>query len=193
MAKQTTEVASTLSFTASLFTISSRTILLLPQSESKKLPSRGMAMITGTLNGQPFQTTLEPDGRGSHWFELNTNLRKAVNVKAGDTVTVRAEPTKEWTEPELPADLKHALADDEQATALWQDITPMARWDWIRWIQATNNQETRAHRIEVAFSKLKHGERRPCCFNRTICTDPTVSSKGMLLIPTDDTKNEYPV
>jgi hypothetical protein len=94
----------------------------------------------------------------------------------------------EWPEPEVPADLVKALAFDPQANALWEKITPMARWDWLRWIRATNNQETRSRRIEVALSKLNAGERRPCCFNRDLCTEPEVSKNGALIEPTHTAK-----
>jgi len=91
------------------------------------------------------------------------------------------EPSKEWPELEVPADLNTALASDPQANALWMKITPMARWDWLRWIHSTSNQETRSRRIEVALSKLKAGERRLCCVNRNLCTEPEVSKNGVLI------------
>ena len=91
--------------------------------------------------------------------------------------------THEDREPEVPADIMKALAADSRAHALWQKVTPMARWEWIRWIRATNRQETRIRRIEVACSKLKAGTRRPCCFNRNLCTEPDVSNNGVLLEP----------
>ena len=144
-------------------------------------------MVEGTLNGFPFQAALEPDGQGSHWFRVNETLREAAGADVGDTVTLAIEPVREWPEPEVPADLKNALAADPQAHTLWRDITPMARWDWIRWINATAQQETRRRRIEVAFSKLKSGMRRPCCFNRSMCTEPYVSKNGVLLEPAEAT------
>jgi uncharacterized protein YdeI (YjbR/CyaY-like superfamily) len=110
-------------------------------------------------------------------------LREAAGINADDTVTMTFEPSKDWPEPDLPADLKKALASDLQAKALWEQITPMARWDWLRWIRATHNRETRSRRIQVALSKLKAGERRPCCFNRNQCTEPEVSKNGVLLEP----------
>lgn len=170
-------------FKTKLFKIHSWTILLLPKSASEELPSRGMVMVKGTLNGVDFQLPLEPDGRGSHWFKVNDNLLKSAKISAGDTVEVALESTKDWPEPELPDDLKKALMADSKAQALWKDITPMARWDWLRWISSTGKAETRANRIEVAFSKLKHGTRRPCCFNRTLCTEQYVSKGGALLEP----------
>lgn len=172
---------STINFKVKLFAIGSWTILKLPSEASAKLPSRGQTMVKGTINGVFFQTALEPDGNGSHWLHFDNHMQKATKAKAGDTVRLAIESTKEWPEPDVPADLKAALAEYPQVQDLWLDITPMARWDWIRWIRATNRQETRKRRIEVAFSKLKAGERRPCCFSRTMCTVPEVSKNGALL------------
>jgi hypothetical protein len=171
----------TIHFETKLFKIGSWTLIALPKSASLKLPSRGMVMVEGTFNGLRFKAALEPDGRGSHWLKVDSDMRKAAHADAGDTVTLDIEPSGEWPEPEVPEDLKSALAADKQAQTLWMEITPMARWDWIRWIRATMRSETRKRRIETAFSKLKAGERRPCCFNRTICTVAEVSKNGMLL------------
>ena len=175
---------STIRFEAKLFKIGSWTLLRLPKSASAKLPSRGMTMVAGTINDFRFQAALEPDGKGSHWFKLDKTMLKAIGADAGDTVTLAIEPVKEWSEPNVPADLKSALAVVPQANTLWMEITPMARWDWIRWIGSTKQAETRKRRIDVALSKLKAGNRRPCCFNRTVCTEPYVSNNGVLLEPT---------
>ena len=94
------------------------------------------------------------------------------------------EQAATWPEPEIPRDLSKAVQADAKAYEVWNAATPMAHWDWIRWIGATNRQETREQRIVTALSKLRHGERRPCCFNRTMCTDPSVSKNGVLLVPT---------
>ena len=178
---------SVIHFNAKLFRIGSWTLILLPNSASAKLPSRGMTMVKGTINGFRFQAVLEPDGKGSHWFKVDKSMREAAGSNAGDTVTLAIELVKEWPEPEVPADLKTALAASPQAHALWTKITPGARWDWIRWIRSTKNAETRKRRIEVTLSKFKDGKRRPCCFNRTLCTEPYVSNNGVLLEPTQTT------
>jgi Bacteriocin-protection, YdeI or OmpD-Associated/Domain of unknown function (DUF1905) len=174
---------STIRFETTPLKIRDWTILRLPESASAKLPSRGMTLIEGTINGFRCKIVLEPDGRGSHWFRVDSSLREAAAIDAGVAVTMAVETSQEWPEPEVPADLNKALASDPQANALWVKITPMARWDWLRWIRATNNQETRSWRIEVALSKLKAGERRPCCFNRNLCTEPEVSKNGVLIEP----------
>jgi len=156
---------STIHFVAKLITIGSWTLVRLPESASAKLSSRGMTMVEGTINSFRIQTVLEPDGKGSHWFRVDTTMREAARAEASDTVTLALEPTKEWPEPEIPTDLKSALMDNTQVYKQWMAITPLARWEWIRWIRATKQPETRQRRIEVACSKLKKGERRPCCFN----------------------------
>jgi Bacteriocin-protection, YdeI or OmpD-Associated/Domain of unknown function (DUF1905) len=179
---------STIRFETKLFTIGSWSILRLPENASAKLPSRGQTMVEGTINGLHFQTPLEPDGRWSHWFRVDKAMREAAGIDEGDTVTLEIEPTKEWPEPDVPADLKSALAAAPEAYSLWQHITPMARWEWIRWIRSTSQTETRKRRIEVACSKLKAGERRPCCWNRNLCTEPSVSRNGVLLEPTPTTE-----
>lgn len=176
---------STTRFEAELSKIGSWTILRLPKSASTQLPSRGMSMVEGTINGLPFKAPLEPDGMGSHWFRVDIILPESAGADAGDTVILEIEPAKEWTEPELPEDLKSALEADREAHALWTDCTTKGRWDWLRWISATAQQETRRRRIEVAFSKLKSGMRRPCCFNQSMCTEPYVSKNGRLLVPTE--------
>jgi len=171
----------TIHFEAKPFTVGSWTILRLPESASAKLPSRGQTMVKGTINDFPFRTPLEPDGKGSHWFRVDKTMLKAANAAAGDTVALSIKPIKEWMEPVVPADLENALAAGPEAHSLWRHITPMARWEWIRWIRATNKSETRKRRIQVACSKLKAGERRPCCWNRNLCTEPYVSKNGVLV------------
>jgi hypothetical protein len=170
---------STIRFESSPFKIGSWTIIKLPESISKRLPSRGIVMVKGTLNNAPLETVLEPDGWGSHWFSPD----KKFDVEEGDTVSLEIEPTKDWIEPKIPKDIADALKTNPAAHETWLKVTPQAHWEWIRWIRATNKAETRARRIDVACSKLKSGMRRPCCFNASACTVPEVSKNGALLQP----------
>ena len=179
----------TIHFESTLSTIETSTILRLPETASTHLPSRGQVAIHGTINGVEFQTVLEPDGTSGHWMRVDDDLQLAAGISADDTATLDIVVTKEWPEPSVPRDLTTALASaPHEIQDLWSEITPMARWDWLRWIRATNNRETRSRRIEVALSKLRSGERRPCCFNRNQCTEPDVSKNGVLIEPTQTTK-----
>lgn len=180
---------SVIQFETKLFNIKDWIILRLPDDASAQLPSRGMTMVKGTFNGIPFKTLLEPDGKygpglkPSHWFAPSKKLLHDAKAAAGDLVEVSLEPTKEWIEPELPEDVKKALSSSPKAQALWNDITPMARWDWIRWIRAVKTPETRQKHLDVMLDKLNKGMRRPCCFNRNMCSEPYVSHNWRLLEP----------
>jgi hypothetical protein len=171
-------------FQGKLTAVGSQAILRLPAAASSKLPSRGMSMAEGTFGGHAFQAPLEPDGVGSHWLGVSNTMLKAASIGVGDSVSVALEPMALWPEPKVPADLAEALASDPQARRLWMDITPVARWDWIRWIGSTRNRDARAIRIEKTLSKLRSGKRAACCFNRSQCTDPSMSRNGVLLEPT---------
>ena len=180
MAKEIT----TIHFKAPLYALKKWTILRLPEKESEKLPSRGQVAVTGTINGHEFKTVLEPDGYWGHWLRVDTKLQKTTGLHAGDTATLELTPTKDWPEPTVPKDLADALEIAPQKVKdKWRDITPMARWEWIRWMNATLSQETRAVRIEKTISKLNGKHRRPCCFNLAACTDPHLSKNSRLIEP----------
>jgi len=64
----------------------------------------------------------------------------------------------------VPADLQKTILADSVARAVWEDITPLARNEWICWIEDAKKPETRSHRIERTRAELKEGMRRPCCW-----------------------------
>ncbi len=133
-----TATAQAFRFDATLHARSGRVILQLPEPASRKLPSRGQVAVHGTLDGHAFEAVLEPDGEFGHWMNVDARLRKAAGLSVGDTATVEVEPTEEWPEPSVPPDLRKALSNAPQKIKdLWQAITPMARWEWVRWVNAT--------------------------------------------------------
>lgn len=64
----------------------------------------------------------------------------------------------------LPEDFKKALISNIKVLELWEDITPLARNEWVCWITSGKKEETRNIRIDKAISKMKGGMRRPCCW-----------------------------
>ena len=64
----------------------------------------------------------------------------------------------------VPADLRQILVTTPKILAVWEDITPLARNEWICWILDAKKEETRKRRLEVMCSKLAGGMRRPCCW-----------------------------
>jgi hypothetical protein len=149
------------------------TTLTLPKNASAKLPSppqRDLTIVEGTINGFAFRAALEPlaNGNGSHILRLSKALQDAAGMsegaKIGDTVTV--EITRVGDEPEcrVPMELRKALDAAPLALAVWEEITPMARRDWVLSIVSVKQEETRKRRIEMTCDMLASGKRRPCCF-----------------------------
>ncbi len=76
-------------------------------------------------------------------------------------------PTKKISEGvvhELPADLRQALLADEDALERWEDLTPLARNEWICWTINVKTDETRKKHVDRVISELLEGVRRPCCW-----------------------------
>ncbi len=173
-----------ISFAAELSTIEDTAIVRLPQAASEQLPSRGQVAVQACLGGHRFDTVVEPDGRRGHWIRVDEALQRAAGVGPGDTAELSLDLVPDWPEPDVPADLAAALADAPSTIQdVWQDITPMARWEWVRWVQATANPQTRQRRVEVSLSKMDGGKRRPCCFDLASCTDPELAKSGKLREP----------
>ena len=68
------------------------------------------------------------------------------------------------TAHELPADLRKDLISDSKAVTAWEDITPLARNEWICWTISVKKPETRKDHVGRVVSQLKEGMRRPCCW-----------------------------
>ena len=64
----------------------------------------------------------------------------------------------------LPSDLKKTLASDKRALEVWQNLTPLARNEWICWVTFVKKAETRKQHVQRVKTELKEGMRRPCCW-----------------------------
>lgn len=65
---------------------------------------------------------------------------------------------------ELPTDLQKALLANPTALAAWEDITPLARNEWICWTITVKQQKTRDEHVQRVVTELTEGKRRPCCW-----------------------------
>lgn len=71
---------------------------------------------------------------------------------------------KKVSDLRVPVELRKILLAKPKVATAWEGLTPIARRDFITWIQGAKQEATRARRIEVTCSKLLAGERRPCCY-----------------------------
>jgi hypothetical protein len=65
---------------------------------------------------------------------------------------------------QLPSDLRTALLTNAVALEAWKDITPLARNEFICWVEDAKQQVTRERRIRRTQEELEDGLRRPCCW-----------------------------
>lgn len=165
---------SVIRFEAATEQVAGVAIVRLPAEASAQLPSRGQVAVDAVVNGEPRRLVVEPDGWRGHWLRLETQDATVGRVE------VELAPSSDWPEPEIPGDLQAALDDATDISGTWREITPMARWEWVRWVNATRNPDTRRRRVEVSIDKLRSGKRRPCCFDLSSCTDPELARSGKL-------------
>jgi hypothetical protein len=64
----------------------------------------------------------------------------------------------------LPSDLRQALIANSTAFHAWKDMTPLARNEFICWVEDAKQQVTRERRIRRTQEELEEGQRRPCCW-----------------------------
>lgn len=77
---------------------------------------------------------------------------------------------------DVPDDLRQVLGADPKALAAWEDLTPLARNEWICWAISVKKPETRKEHVERVRAELREGIRRPCCWYGCIHrTDKPVS------------------
>jgi len=189
------ETRSTIRFGAKLLRpeatgkLGSSTFLTLPKIASAKLPSRGVTTVEGTIYGFPFRAALEPNGNGTHRLRVDKALRDAAGADTTDPVTVEITRTGEEPQTRVPMDLRNALAAAPPAQALWADITPMARRDWILWISSAKQPETRKRRIEKACAMLAAGKRRVCCFGGLNWLVKDYAASGGTWLPLPNSKH----
>jgi len=156
-------------------------VIRIPPEASRLLSSRGMVWVTGTLNNVSFESPLEPDGKGSHFLILNSDIQLRGGLSLGDIVKLEFEQTENWQEPDCPEELITSLESEPYLSKIWSSLTIKARWEWIRWIRSSRHPSTRRKRITTTLTKLQKGLKRPCCFNSSACSIPELSQSGRLM------------
>jgi uncharacterized protein YdeI (YjbR/CyaY-like superfamily) len=95
-------------------------------------------------------------------------------------------------EPVIPEDFRKALTVAPKANTKWDDLTPIARRDFVSWIEGAKQAETRKRRIHRACDMLAKGKRRPCCYAivpmdlyKALGAHPKAKAKWKDLTPTE--------
>ena len=80
----------------------------------------------------------------------------------------------------LPRDLRNELVANPTALDAWRDITPLARNEFICWVEDAKQEKTRERRIRRAREELEKGQRRPCCWPGCAHRERTGREQGPL-------------
>jgi len=161
--------------TIQILYINNHKIIRIPKAYESSFSTRGMTMIKIKVNQETYNLPLEPDGYGCHWFEWPDDL------ETFDEVSFEFEESKEWYQPDLAEDILSQLINHSLINQ-WEYLTVKAKWSWIRWVNFTENKETRIKRINTMMDMLSHNKKRPCCFDHSRSTVNQVSKSGKLLI-----------
>jgi hypothetical protein len=124
------------------------------------------------------ETARNSTARGVDQYRNERNSRR---LSRGTTVQQFCAEVAESTHPEvlflvatkrvpggvvhkLPQDLRDALIANPKALAAWFSITPLARNEFICWVEDAKQAQTRERRIRRTKEELEEGQRRPCCW-----------------------------
>ena len=93
---------------------------------------------------------------------------------------------------ELPVDLVIALTETKEITSLWENLTPIARNEFICWVEDAKQAKTRVRRIKRTIEELLEGQKRPCCWVGCIHrTDKKPSKWQQDVLIDKNPKNKY--
>ncbi|NND05313.1 MAG: DUF1905 domain-containing protein [Saprospiraceae bacterium] len=116
-----------------------------------------------SVSGQIDEILLEkikllPMGNGTLFLPVKAGLRKALNKKAGDQVSLKLY-YDEGALP-IPDDLEEVLADERELKAAFDQLPIAKKNDHIKRIVASKMQDTRVQRILALLKELEGEARR---------------------------------
>src|SRR5262245_3359902 len=124
------------------------------------MPSRRLFRGAARQSGRSHGALL----RGAHRRPATAQRRTADRRDGLDFGPVSSQRVPGGVVHKLPADLRTALIGNVTAIAAWKDITPLARNEFICWVEDAKQSKTRERRIRRTQEELEEGMRRPCCW-----------------------------
>jgi hypothetical protein len=144
------------------------TILVAPFNVYEVFGEKGIVPVRGTLNGHPFRASLRPllpQFRGTerpvdsdcHFIMVNRRMREEADLKVGEAVRIVLELDTEPRPVEAPPDLAAALGTDAAAGAAYERLSKSHRYEFVSWLNGTQNPDTRQKRIARILEMLAAG------------------------------------
>jgi hypothetical protein len=143
-----------LRFVARIYKMGINRCVDLPQEIGEALGGGHHLPVVAMVAGRSVSTTLVPAGAGRHRLFLNSAMRKAAGVDAGDLVGVLLKRDTSSRDLPLPPELRQVLAKNLRARKAFREITPALRREFLRWVLHAKNPETRERRIRKGIVVL---------------------------------------
>ncbi|HWC43947.1 MAG TPA: YdeI/OmpD-associated family protein [Actinomycetota bacterium] len=121
---------------------------------------KARAPVRGTINGQPFRSTVAVYG-GRSYLPVNKALREAAGVAAGDAVVIELEADDRPRTVDPPPDLAAALAGDPEARTAFDGLSFTHQREYAEWVAEARRESTRRRRVVQAVQMLRDGRRHP--------------------------------
>ncbi len=125
-----------------------------PSDVSIAFGATGHIPVVGTINGHPLRATMVPAGGGRHRILLNAEVRGALQVRVGDTVSFMLQRDTTSREVPVPDDLAAALDSVAGARRAFDALAPSHRKEILVWINDAVRPDTRARRIARAVAHI---------------------------------------
>jgi hypothetical protein len=134
-------------------------LIYIPVDCIAALGAKGRLCVKGTLNGFPYQSSIFPNGDGTHHLMVNKQMRQGAKAKVGDTLAVLMEADTGPRVVNVPGDLQRALSDNTEASAIFEKLAYSHKKEYVEWIEQAKREETRAGRIQKTVEMLLEGKR----------------------------------
>jgi hypothetical protein len=131
--------------------------LVVPFDTGDEFATKSKVQVKGTIDGQPYRSTLLPTGDGKHFLVVKSDIRKAIGKQAGQRVAVTLERDEAGRSVLVPRDLSKALNGDAKAKGSFEKMANSHRKAYVEWIAQAKKEETRDGRIKKAIGMIKKG------------------------------------
>jgi hypothetical protein len=130
------------------------THMAVPFNVEKAFGTKARVPVAGTINGQPFRTSIMPNGDGTHSMAITKEMQAGAKARAGDAVHVVMAVDTQTRTVEIPEDLNAALANRPELEKTFAAFAYSHRKEFVDWITQAKKPETRARRIEKALEMI---------------------------------------
>jgi len=141
-------------FAATIYKIGINRCVSVPGEIASQFGKGRYTPVVAIVRGIRLRTTLVPAGAGCSRLYLNAMMRKAACADAGDKIWIELRADRESREVAVPADISAALRASKAAHAAWSVTTPALRREFLRWVIAAKQPETRARRVRRGLKTL---------------------------------------